>query len=58
MIQGLIADDDAAIRAVVADAIGQQGRGLLQAGSNAELAELLRVQTPDIIPRKGVQLIP
>jgi CheY-like chemotaxis protein len=58
MIQGLIADDDAAIRAVVADAVGQQGRGLLQAGSNAELAKLLRVQTPDIIPRKGVQLIP
>jgi CheY-like chemotaxis protein len=58
MIHGLIADDDAAIRAVVADAVGQQGRGLLQAGSNAELAKLLRVQTPDIIPRKVVQLIP
>ncbi|HSO82095.1 response regulator transcription factor [Thiocapsa sp.] len=49
MIQVLIVDDDPDIRDLVAHEVRQQGWDLLQAGSDAELTELLRQRTPDII---------
>ncbi|WP_296809296.1 response regulator transcription factor [Thiocapsa sp.] len=49
MIQVLIVDDDPDIRDLVAHEARQQGWEVLQAGSDAELTELLRLHTPDII---------
>lgn len=49
MIQVLIVDDDPEIRDLVRSEVEQQGWKAATAGSEAEMGEALRAQTPDII---------
>jgi two-component system OmpR family response regulator len=49
LIQVLVVDDDPDIRDLVAHEAGQQGWDVLKAGTDAELADLLRQCTPDIV---------
>jgi two-component system OmpR family response regulator len=49
MIKVCVVDDDPDIRDLVSHEVRQQGWTSLEAGSGAELHEILRAQTPDII---------